>query len=267
MKTRIALAAAIAAVLAAVLALPAQSAFAADVSAKIVANAANLADKAFSPNPIEAKTGDTVTWTNTDTSLHTVTQGDATNGATEGGFDSKVLAPNKTFSYTFAKAGDFPYYCQLHPTMVGVVKVAVGGTPEQTVSSASTTLGGNTYTVNAKSTAGAKVTTLTIKPQEEVGVQFSGSGDIELTMPKSMISGITSVTAGDQKVDFTEVTSTSTDTTIKVMLPSGENSLEIKGAIVVPEFGVIAASVFAVSLVAAVGFARFKGSSFGLGRF
>jgi plastocyanin len=92
-------------------------------SVEIVPNAANLADEAFSPNPLKVKTGDKVTWTNTDTSLHTVTQGNATNGATEGGFDSKVLAPNKTFSFIFDKAGDFAYYCQLHPTMVGTVTV------------------------------------------------------------------------------------------------------------------------------------------------
>lgn len=93
------------------------------VSVDIVKDAQTKANNAFSPNPVQVKVGGMVTWTNTDTSLHTVTQGDATNGATEGGFDSKILAPNKTFSFTFDKAGDFVYYCQLHPTMVGTVTV------------------------------------------------------------------------------------------------------------------------------------------------
>jgi plastocyanin len=262
MKASTVIAATMAAIFATGLALSGQNAFAAPVNVEIVSGAANLGDKAFSPNPVEAKVGDTVTWTNTDTALHTVTQGDATNGATAGGFDSKYLAPKKAFSFTFDKEGNFAYYCQLHPTMVGMVKVGAGESAMEK-SSASVTLDGKSYTVTGES-SGVKVTAVTIKPNEEVGVQFAGSGDVELTLPKSMISGITSVTAGGQQVSFTEESSTSTDTTIKLTLPSGASSVVIKGATVVPEFSVIAALVFAASLMAAIGFARFRGSSFGL---
>lgn len=104
------------------------------VNVDIVKDAATKASNAFSPNPVRAKVGDMVTWTNTDTSLHTVTQGDATKGAITGGFDSKILAPNKTYSYTFAKGGDFAYYCQLHPTMVGTVVVTAPGNTSSNIS-------------------------------------------------------------------------------------------------------------------------------------
>jgi plastocyanin len=45
-------------------------------------------------------------------------------------FDSGLSRPNaltttgKTFSHTFSTAGEFPYFCQLHPTMVGMVIVS-----------------------------------------------------------------------------------------------------------------------------------------------
>ena len=89
----------------------------------IVKNAQTLADKAFSPNPLTVKVGTEVTWKNADTAAHTVTQGDSSNGPTEGGFDSKLMAPKKEFKFEFEKAGTFNYYCQLHPAMVGTVTV------------------------------------------------------------------------------------------------------------------------------------------------
>src|SRR2546427_12289630 len=88
-------------------------------SVSIVPNASTMADKAFAPNPLNAKVGDTVTWTNKDTTLHTVTSGTGPNDPNmKKAFDSGIstLAPSKTFSHTFSTAGEFPYFCQLHPT-------------------------------------------------------------------------------------------------------------------------------------------------------
>jgi len=99
-------------------------------SVSIVPNASTMADKAFAPNPLNAKVGDTVTWTNKDTTFHTVTSGTGPSDTTHGkAFDSGLSGPTalttqgKTFSHKFMTAGEFPYYCQLHPTMVGKVVV------------------------------------------------------------------------------------------------------------------------------------------------
>jgi len=97
------------------------------VKASIVSGAASKTTTAFSPNPIEAKVGDTVTWTNNDSQPHTVTSG--SNGKPDGKFDSSpnltnLLAAGKTFSHEFSTAGDYPYFCQLHPNMVGKVSVS-----------------------------------------------------------------------------------------------------------------------------------------------
>ena len=94
----------------------------------IVPGASTLAEKAFSPNPINVKIGGSVTWTNKDNVAHTVTSGIGPSDPNKGKeFDSglsTLLAPGKTFSHTFKTAGEIPYFCQIHPTMVGKVAVS-----------------------------------------------------------------------------------------------------------------------------------------------
>ena len=85
-----------------------------------------LTNNAFQPNPIQVSIGDTVTWTNDDSQPHTVTSG--INGQPDGRFDSSpnfnpLLASRQTFEYAFTEAGEYPYFCQLHPNMVGTVSV------------------------------------------------------------------------------------------------------------------------------------------------
>lgn len=99
------------------------------VQASIVPGASTLTDTAVSPNPIQAKVGQTVVWTNDDSAFHTVTSGKI--GAADAGkmFDSGLQGPTaltakgKTFEHTFDTAGDFDYHCTLHPAMTGKVIV------------------------------------------------------------------------------------------------------------------------------------------------
>jgi len=70
----------------------------------------------FKAPVLTVKPGTTVTWTNADDIPHTVTSKD-------GVFKSKVLDTGDRFSYTFAKAGQFGYYCSLHPHMTGTIIV------------------------------------------------------------------------------------------------------------------------------------------------
>jgi plastocyanin len=96
----------------------------------MVSGASTMADKAYSPNPMNARAGDTVTWTNDDSQAHTVTSGKDISDPDKGKvFDSSpnfnpLLAPKQTFQHKFTTAGDFPYFCQLHPTMIGKVVVS-----------------------------------------------------------------------------------------------------------------------------------------------
>jgi plastocyanin len=80
---------------------------------KIVANAGS---NSYNPNPVEVKVGETVTWINDDSVIHTAT-------STDGTFDSDIMREGQSFGYTFETTGEYPYYCALHPNMVGTVVV------------------------------------------------------------------------------------------------------------------------------------------------
>jgi nitrite reductase (NO-forming) len=78
----------------------------------------------FVPAETSVPTGTTVTWSNDDTTIHTVVEGSPQAGAGETpAFDSGIIAPGATWENTFDTAGDFDYYCSLHPFMVGKVTV------------------------------------------------------------------------------------------------------------------------------------------------
>jgi plastocyanin len=82
----------------------------------VVRIVANAGSNSFSPNPVEVKVGETVTWVNDDSGSHTVTAKDST-------FGSSMLRKGQSFSYTFDKEGEYPYFCEPHPNMVGTVVV------------------------------------------------------------------------------------------------------------------------------------------------
>ena len=70
----------------------------------------------FGPATLTITAGTTVTWTNRDDIPHTVVSTDKV-------FKSKVLDTDEKFSFTFAKAGTYPYFCSIHPKMTGSVVV------------------------------------------------------------------------------------------------------------------------------------------------
>jgi plastocyanin len=101
------------------------SSTAAGTKVSIVEEASEMGDQAYDPNPVKIKLGDSVTWTNDDSQIHTVTSGTGSDDPNLGkDFDSSMLSQNQTFSHKFTTAGEFPYFCQLHPTMVGKVVVS-----------------------------------------------------------------------------------------------------------------------------------------------
>ena len=78
--------------------------------------AVQIANFTFKNPVVTVKVGTAVTWTNADDIPHTVVSKD-------GLFKSKVLDSGDRFSFTFAKPGQFGYFCSIHPHMTGTVIV------------------------------------------------------------------------------------------------------------------------------------------------
>jgi plastocyanin len=82
----------------------------------------DITDRTFVPANITVSVGDSVQWTNLDDEGHTVS-------ATEGAFESGVMAGGVTFSQIFDTPGTFDYACAIHPEMQGTVTVAAPPDP------------------------------------------------------------------------------------------------------------------------------------------
>ena len=71
----------------------------------------------FAPRAVNVMQGSIVSWTNDDSTTHTVT-------SDEGGlFDAGQLTPGDTFENVFDTPGEFGYHCAIHPWMTGRVMV------------------------------------------------------------------------------------------------------------------------------------------------
>lgn len=70
----------------------------------------------FSPVPLTVKVGTTVTWINHDDIPHTV-------DSTEGKFKSAALDTDQKFEFQFKEAGEYPFFCRIHPKMTGKIIV------------------------------------------------------------------------------------------------------------------------------------------------
>jgi plastocyanin len=133
------------------------------IQISIVSDASRLTNTAYQPNPINIKVGDTIEWTNDDTSPHTVIEKNRStsnekivdeiitnivvnirnnmgggrgdhdhhhnnssqeNSLSLAEFDSGIMQTGQTFRYTFNNPGTFGYHCTVHPSMVGEIVVS-----------------------------------------------------------------------------------------------------------------------------------------------
>ena len=82
----------------------------------------------YSPDTITVVIGanNTVTWENSDPTVHTVTSWSVPAGAAE--FDSGYIQSNGVYTQTFTIPGAYQYHCTLHTWMSGTVLVKAGST-------------------------------------------------------------------------------------------------------------------------------------------
>jgi len=129
------------------------SAFAAEVIVPAGSNLPGCEDtnECWLPAEISVGVGETVTWSNVDTAAHTVTSGSAADGP-DGVFDSSLFLAGAEFSYTFDAAGEFPYFCMVHPWMAGTVIVGEAMAEE----------GGIMISIEAEPAAAGETTDVTV---------------------------------------------------------------------------------------------------------
>ncbi|MGH2490695.1 MAG: cupredoxin domain-containing protein [Candidatus Limnocylindria bacterium] len=77
-----------------------------------------MGDHYFDPSQLTVKVGTTVTWKSVGQSTHDL-------AARDGSFADPAMSFGQTFSYTFGRAGRYPYVCMQHEGdgMVGEVTV------------------------------------------------------------------------------------------------------------------------------------------------
>jgi plastocyanin len=88
----------------------------APVSVGKAAESIAIRNFAFAPGNLQVPVGATVTWTNYDDVPHTAT-------AKDGSWDTGILNKGDTKTITFDKAGEYEYYCKVHPNMVARLTV------------------------------------------------------------------------------------------------------------------------------------------------
>ncbi len=78
-----------------------------------------IAQTAYGPASVEVTAGTTVSWTNEDPVIHTVT-------ARDGSFNSGVLQPGADYRLVFETPGTYDYFCAVHPGQAGTIVVSDG---------------------------------------------------------------------------------------------------------------------------------------------
>ena len=86
----------------------------------------------FIPRMLAVDAGDTVTIRNTDNVVHTAVSG-TLKGGVDGHFYSGLALPGTSFEWTPTRAGDYPYFCLIHPWMEGLIRVNGDVTPGEEV--------------------------------------------------------------------------------------------------------------------------------------
>ncbi len=89
----------------------------AKTQAAVPASTVQIKNFNFSPTPLVAKVGDTITVKNGDSTAHTLT-------ADDGSFDAGNIAAGATTTFKIAKSGALAYHCQIHNYMKGIIQVS-----------------------------------------------------------------------------------------------------------------------------------------------
>ena len=202
---------------------------------------------------VEILNGDTIVWKNADTAAHTVTSGTVEDGP-DGIFDSGMLGPGESFTQVFSESGNFPYYCLLHPWMIGEIIVTEG---YSIIPNVGKNVGDGLTFFEVEYKFNRLLSTATINEDvnsvtfEIIGVTKSDDNNLKILLPHALIAGPFVVFVGDEMVEFEDI---GDDDLSVLIIPADASSttLTIVGTSVVPEFGTMVVAIMIISITAMI---------------
>ncbi|MFB5625518.1 MAG: PEFG-CTERM sorting domain-containing protein [Nitrosopumilus sp.] len=204
--------------------------------------------------------GDSVTWKNADSALHSITSVSASSIETgdfqeDGLFDSGVYSPGESYTRQFNDEGDFYYYCILHEWMNGVVHVTTNPGSVQTIDRIASGFTDDGLGFKIKYILDTNLQNAVHVNPDEKTLTFTISGDTEseeliINLPSELIENPNTVWVDGEMFDF-EIKDISPKGTKQLIIPLLPNSKEVKimGAHVIPEFGSVAMMILVLSIV------------------
>ena len=218
-------------------------------------------NECFIPYVVTIDVGTTVTWSNDDIAAHTVTSGNKDDGP-DGVFGSSLFMAVATFEHTFDVAGEYPYFCMVHPWMEGVV--IVGAAAEGIME------GELMISIEAEPAAAGKTTDITVTfiTMDDTGEDIHVNYDIMATQGDEIVLDEKGVHDHDgvmthttMALPFDASSEMPVDVTVTFNgfgLPDTDPSTwtgpvgEVGTMQVVPEFGTIAMMILGVSIVSII---------------
>lgn len=218
----------------------------------------------FSPWDLAVEPSDTVSWGNGDTVAHTVTSGTPEDGPS-GKFDSGLIGVGKFFSYKFSEAdsGAIKYYCTVHPWMVGVVNVGYTSPNFKVVTGVGSDVGDGKRTFDVEYSSAKTIVGIPIINLKQKSITFNlvgkvpGGDTLILKLPQNLIAEPLLVWVDNTNIDVNklQVTHSGGFNILAIPLSAESETVTVVGSSVIPEFGPIAALVFAVAIMATIVFA------------
>ena len=232
-----------------------------------------VTNECFIPAVVTVDVGGEVTWTNDDAAGHTITSGSPDTGGPDGVFDSGLTMPDAEFTQTFEEAGEYPYFCIVHPWMRGLVVVtsAHGEMDHMMEDTSMTTMSGGDVSATGMLDDGTAVDIVAEKDLDRrvmtITVVFNDAEHVNYD--------IMAVQAGETVLDDRDAhshTGAGSHETMPLQMDPDNDPLDItvsfKGygisepyegtpgdvvfTSVVPEFGTIAAMILAVAIVSII---------------
>jgi len=214
----------------------------------------------WDPTEVKVDVGGKVTWTNDDSAGHTVTAGDLQVDANTvgkllpNGFESPLFMSGGTFSHTFDVADKYPYFCLVHPWMVGtvIVQEAAGAGEDVMINIESQPAGaGESMTIDVKFVMMEGETehvnyNIMATQDGQIVLDEQGVHDHDGVMSHTTMA-LSSAASGDNPVDV-EVEFLGFGIDPPFTGPIGQ----MKDIKVVPEFGTIAVMILGVAIISII---------------